>query len=120
MAKPFWNPEELDLFPFQIEPFPLAEFRRIWPQVNGYVPDVTRKNPNQLALRLSKLIVDSTQDAAPGKRLIVLHKLTRQIRRRKRPRVKDLGKPTTIIAVLVRPHELDITQSRTNDLHTLY
>src|SRR6266568_2973638 len=51
------NPEKLEIFSAKRDTRPLAEIRRVAPQIDRHIPDVPGKHANQLSLLLAQLVV---------------------------------------------------------------
>ena len=120
MTEALWDPKTFEIFAVEMHSNELTEVRGVGAEIDGYIPYVSREYSNQFALGLSELIVESTQYAAPRKRLIVLHKAVRQTSFRKPSGVEDLGEPTAIVAVLLCAHQLHIAQARIKYLHASF
>ncbi len=74
MGESFWNPDELEIFAFQMDSRPFSEIRRTGTDVDGNVQNMSGKHAHEFALRLSKLVMQPSQYSTPRKRLVVLNK----------------------------------------------
>ena len=101
----------------EIEGRPSAEFGRVAAQIDGDIPDMPRKHPNQLSLGPAELVVKTTENAPAGAGLIVLGEAGRQTGRGEPFGIEDLGKPSAIVAEALRAEALDIGQGCVEDLH---
>jgi hypothetical protein len=103
VGEALWNPEEFELafgIPrLKMEAGPAPEVGRVTAEIDGNVPNVPGEDPNEFALRMTKLVVKAPKNAANGKRLIVLCEGVWKIERRKGIRVEDFGKPTAGVAM---------------------
>ena len=96
---------------------PLAEVRRVAPQIDRDVPDVAGEYADELSLRPAKLIVQATQNTARGERLIVLNKTGWETCRGEGLLTENFCKPTPAVAKNPGLEEFDVLQRSLNDLH---
>jgi len=79
VGEAFGYPEELEVvvggLGFEVESGPLAEVGGVAAEVDGDVPDMAGEYANELALRLAELVMQATEHAFNGERLIVLNEL---------------------------------------------
>ncbi len=73
MAEPGRNPKHLLILFAQPMSRPLTKGRRAAPKIDGDVKYLSSHRPNQLALRLDELIMQSAENAPFGARMVVLH-----------------------------------------------
>ena len=81
-----------------MEASPFAEVGRTGAEVNGDVPNVAGEDPDELSLRLAELVMESSQYAFGGERLVVLDKFGGQIMVGKGFMVINFCEPTATIS----------------------
>ena len=76
MGEALWDPEELKVvvrgLSFEVEPRPFAEVGRVAAKIDGDIPDMAGKDADEFALRLAELVMQASEHAPDGKRLVVL------------------------------------------------
>lgn len=121
MGKSLRNPQHFQITVhrarFQVEDSVAAKVRRIAAEIDGDVQNVPVEYTHQLSLRLAQLVVQTAQDAARRKRLIILHKVGGEASGGKFLSIEDLGKPPAFIAEAAGPDDFDVTQRSIKDLH---
>ena len=114
MGKAFGNPEELELAVvvegLEIEGGPAAEVGRVTTEIDGYIPDVAGEDANEFALRMTQLVVEPAENAACGKRLIVLSEDRRKTEGGEGVRIKKLSEPAALVAVAPGLQDFHIAQ----------
>src|ERR1700677_3782461 len=70
------NPKHSAIAATQRFPHPLAECRRMAPEIERDVVDFSAQTANQLSLRVMNLVVEAAYHVPPGERLIVLNERT--------------------------------------------
>ena len=96
---------------------PLAEVRRVAPQIDRDVPYVAGEYANEFSLRPAELIVQATQNTARGERLIVLNKTGWETCRGEGLLTENFREPTPAVAKNPGLEEFDVLQRSLNDLH---
>jgi hypothetical protein len=80
VGEAFGDPEELEVviggLGFEVETGPFAEVRRVAAEIDGDVPDMSGEDADKFPLGLAELVVQATQDAFDGERLVVLNELS--------------------------------------------
>jgi len=121
MGEAFGDPKHLKLSIFRqrtkMKSRPLAEVRRVAPQIDRDVPDVAGEYADELSLRPAKLIVEATQNTACGERLVVLHKTGWETCSGEGLLTENFCKPAPAVAKNSRLEELDVLQRSLNNLH---
>ena len=114
MSKAFGDPEELEfavvIAGLEIESGPATEVGRVTAEINGDVPDVTGENADEFALWMAELVVETTENTACGKRLIVLSEDGGKAERGKGVCIENFGEPTACVAVTLGLQDLYIAQ----------
>ena len=79
MGEAFRDPEHLEfsrvIAGLQVESGPLAEVGGVAAKIDGDVPDMAGEDANEFSLGFAKLVVEATENAVRGERLIVLNEL---------------------------------------------
>jgi hypothetical protein len=79
VGEAFGDPEELEFvvggFGSEVEPCPFTEIRGVAAKIDSDVPDMAGENADELALRLTELVVQAAEHAFDGERLVVLNEL---------------------------------------------
>jgi hypothetical protein len=79
MSKAFGNPKHLEFTciaaRFQVKTLPFAKVRGAATDVDGDVPDMAGEHTDELALRLSELVVQAAQNTSCGGGLIILNEI---------------------------------------------
>ena len=114
MSKAFGNPEQFELAVviagLEIECSPAAEVRRVAADIDGDVPDVAEEDADEFALRMAQLVVETTEDTARRKRLIVLSEDGRETERGKGVCIENFGEPTACVAIAFGLQDFYIAQ----------
>ena len=114
VGKTFGDPKELEfavvIAGLEIESGPAAEVGRVAAQIDGDVPDVAGENADEFALGMAELVVETTEDTACGKRLIVLSEDGGKAQRRKGVCIENFGKPTACVAITLGLQDFYIAQ----------
>jgi len=100
-----------------VEAGPLSEVRRVWANIDGYVPDVACEYANEFSLGFSELVVEPPQHAPNRIRLIVLNKLGGKTGRGKGRLVEYLCEPTATISKAAGLNKFDVPERAADDLH---
>src|SRR3989441_3520640 len=74
MCETRWDPQHMLVFASERLPQPAPERRRAAAQVNGDIKNFSQHSPDQLALRMTKLIMQATQHISARKRVVILDK----------------------------------------------
>ena len=121
MGEAFRDPKHLELSIFRqrtkMKPRPLAEVRRVPPQIDRDIPYVAGEYADELSLRPAKLIVEATQNTACGERLIILNKTGWETCRSEGLLTENFCKPTPAVAKDPGLEEFDVLQRGLNNLH---
>ena len=87
MGEAFGDPEELQVvlrgLGFEVEARPFAEVGGVATEIDGDVPDMTREDANEFALRLAKLVVKTAENTLNREGLVILNELCRKAGSRK-------------------------------------
>lgn len=114
MGKAFGNPEELEFAVIvkglEVKRGPTPEIGRVSTEIDGNVPDVAGEDADELPLRMTELVVETAQNAARGKRLIVLGEGGGKTKRNKGVSVKDFSEPAACVAVALGLQDFYIAQ----------
>lgn len=114
MSEAFRDPEHLELarviVRFEVEAGPAAEVGGVAAEVDGDVPYMTGEDANQLSLRMSKLVVQATEDATSGRRLIVLREGVGKAKGDEGIGVENFGEPASGIAMPLWLQNLYVAQ----------
>lgn len=121
MGEAFGDPEQLDVIipglRFQVEAGPFAEAGRITTQIDSNVPYMAREYPDEFSLRLSELVVQTSEDAFYGKGLVVLDKLGWETGHRKGFLTKYFCEPTATISKALGLNQLYVFKVCVNNPH---
>src|SRR5213079_3256013 len=74
MCETRWDPQYMFVFARKRLPQPAPERRRAAAQVNGDIKNFSQHSPDQLALRMTNLIMQATQHISPRERVVILDK----------------------------------------------
>ena len=114
MCKAFGNPKKLEFAFFvaglEIESGPAPEVRRLAAKIDRNVPDMAREDADEFTLWVTELVMEATENATSGKRLIVLSEGRGKTERSKGVCVKNFSEPATRIAVARGLQNLYIAQ----------
>src|ERR1700733_7584742 len=111
------NPKHFAIAATQRFPHPLAECRRMPPEIERHVVDFSAQTANQLSLRVVNLIVETANHIPPGERLIVLNERTLDTQFRQSPLVVAFEKSTAGVLEDLRFKQLDICNAGRDCLH---
>jgi len=79
VGETFRDPQQLEIVlrepHLEVEARPFAEFGRIAAKIDGHVPDVTREDAHEFALRLLNLVMQAAEYAFDRKGLVILDEL---------------------------------------------
>src|ERR1700734_4415676 len=89
-------------------PHPLAECRRMPPEIERHVVDFSAQTADQLSLRVMNLVMETAYHIPPGERLIVLNERTLDPQFRQSPFVVAFEKSTAGVLEDLRFNHLDI------------
>ena len=92
---------------------------RLGRDVYSNIKDLTNSRPHQFALRLAKLIMQPTQDALPGTRLVVLNKILMPAKGVKLRLAEGLEEKAALIAKDFWLHQNNIGDGCANEFHQL-
>lgn len=114
MRKAFGNPDELEfalvIAGFEIERGPTAEVGRVATEINSDVPDVAGEDADEFSLGMTELVVETAENAAGGKRLVVLSEGRGKSERGEGIGIKDFSEPAARVAVAFRLQDFYIAQ----------
>src|SRR5207244_12560054 len=74
MCETRWDPQHMLVFASERLPQPAPERSRAAAKVNGDIKNFSQHSPDQLALRMTKLIMQATQHISARQRVFILDK----------------------------------------------
>ena len=114
MREAFGNPEELEftlvIAGFEIERGPTAEVRRVATEVDSDIPDVAGEDADEFSLGMTELVVETAENAAGGKRLVVLSEGRGKSERGEGVGIENFSEPAARVAVAFRLQDFYIAQ----------